>query len=92
MAQRWNEKRGPGARRRAVKIEPLGSVPGDLPGTEWRVERRHWPDGSSCYHAVLWGEVNGVVKPFYPVKMIQIPWEDAERVLGGLLELRQMAT
>jgi hypothetical protein len=86
LALRWNEKKGSGARRKAVRIEFLDWIDGDLPGTRWKVDRRYWADGSSCFHAILWGtNPAGVFTTFYPVKMVQLPWKDAPRVLMQFL-------
>lgn len=89
LAKGWKEKASAGgARRNAVKISPLVDIPGDLQNPEWRVERRFWKDGSSFFHAVMWGQLeNGTWQPWWPLKMIQVPWEDRKRILGGFLTL-----
>lgn len=97
MARTWREKgKGGGARRQAVRIEELGWIDGDLPGTRWKVEHRFWRDGSSCLHVIMWGwrakskkDPTLVFTTWYPLKMLQVPWEQAGAFLSALLNITQ---
>jgi hypothetical protein len=91
VARAWNDKTGGGARRQAAKIEELGWIDGDIPGTRWKVERRYWKDGTSCLHVIMWGwrkrrpaDTKLMFTTWFPLKMLQLPWELAG---GFLLEL-----
>lgn len=68
---------GGGARAKAVKVEHLADIRADLPGVFHRVERRWWPDGSSCLHIAKWGPRpgDGRVVPWWPPQYSQLPWE-----------------
>jgi hypothetical protein len=75
-----------GARAKAVRVDPLGIIPLDLPGVQLVVERRHWPEGGSCLNAQKWGTLpkRGTYCPWMG-HMLQLPWALAEPVLEQLL-------
>ncbi|WP_374712263.1 hypothetical protein [Symbiobacterium terraclitae] len=68
------------SKSKAVKVDHLSDMPLDLPGSFLRIERRHWPDGSSCLHIAKWSRQpnTGRPAPWMPQQYIQLPWEYAE--------------
>lgn len=77
------------SKRKAIRVEHLGDVPLDLPGACLRIERRHWPDGSSCLHIAKWSRQpqTGRLAPWHPPQYLQLPWELARALGAAIMEV-----
>lgn len=89
LYRRFEEKVNRLSKSKAVRVDPLGDTPLDIPGAFIRAERRHWADGTSCLHIAKWGiqPKTGRPAPWWPLQYIQIPWELA----GTLTEVLKNA-
>lgn len=76
------------SRQAAVRVDHLCDLPLDRPGLFLRLERRHWPDGTSCLHIAKWGvqPETGRPAPWWPLQYVQIPWELAEQLGSAIVE------
>lgn len=61
---------------KAVQVDLLADLPLDIPGAFLRLERRYWPDGTSCLHIAKWGRQpeTGRPAPWWPLQYVQVPW------------------
>lgn len=65
------------SKRAAVRVHHLADVSLDRPGTFLRLERRWWPDGTSCLHLAKWAVQPGrsCAAPWWPLQYVQLPWD-----------------
>jgi len=73
--------------RKARHIEHLGDYCLDLPGAFLRVERRFWPDDTSCLSIMKYGQrkSDGVITAWFQPQYTQVPWDLAEPFRLSLL-------
>lgn len=74
------------SKRKAVRVQHLCDIPLDLDGVWLRLERRWWPDGSSCLHIAKWGiqRETGRPTPWWPPQYTQVSWDVAQE-LGAII-------
>lgn len=73
------------SKRKAVRVDHLADIPLDVPDMFLRLERRYWPDGTSCLHICKWSfqPKRQKLAPWWPLQYVQLPWW----LVGRLVEV-----